>query len=159
MSNVIKSNAIISNQKKFSPFFPALPKYTYNFQYLEKKDEPQRWFLSELISQINGVSNATNSNAIISNSKNTFSVLCCIYAISIKFGILWNKRWASENISFWNDRLQKACLLKCLKSLASEHLWAVNMLKCPKDALNLQSTIFVIFFDHSERESASNTLF
>ena len=34
---------------------------------------------------------------------------------------------------FWNYRLQKAWLLKCLKSPLSEHLWTGNMLKGLKD--------------------------
>ena len=41
----------------------------------------------------------------------------------------------------------------------SEHLWKVNMLNGPKDCLNLQGSIFVIFFDHSEMKSAPKILF
>ena len=69
------------------------------------------------------------------------------------------KIWALEIICFWNYRLQKAGLLKCLKSPVSEHLWTVNMLKGPKHCINLHGSIFVIFFDHSERKSARKTLF
>ena len=50
-----------------------------------------------------------------------------------------------EVICFWNYRLQKAGLLKCIKSPVSEHLWTVNMLKCPKDCLSLHGSIFLIF--------------
>ena len=53
-----------------------------------------------------------------------------------------------------NYRLQKAGLIKCLKRLVSEHLLAVNMLDAPKYCLNLHGIIFVIFFDHSDRNSA-----
>ena len=64
-----------------------------------------------------------------------------ISEIYIKFGILWNKRRASEVICFWNYRLQIEELLKCPKSYVSEDLWTVNMLKCPKDCLNLLITL------------------
>ena len=103
--------------------------------------------------------NAINSNGVISKSKNVFLVFFCIIGIYIKFGVLWKKRWASEMISFWNNRLQKPGLLKCLKSPVSEHLWTVNMLKCPKVYLNFHGTIFVTYFDHSERKSARKVLF
>ena len=54
---------------------------------------------------------------------------------------------------FRNDRLQKAWLLKCLKSPVSELLCTINMLEGPKHCWNLQGSICVIFFDHSERTS------
>ena len=62
-------------------------------------------------------------------------------------------------ICIWNYRLQKSGLIKCLKSNVSEHLWTVNILKGPSDYLNLHVTIFVIFFDHSERKSARKFFF
>ena len=69
------------------------------------------------------------------------------------------KIWALEIICFWNYRLQKAGLLKCLKSLVSEHLWTVNMLKGPKDCLILHGSIFVIFFDNSQGKPGPKILF
>ena len=54
---------------------------------------------------------------------------CCIYGRYIKCGILWRKRSASEAIPFWNYRLQKAGLLKYLKSPLSVHFCEVNMLR------------------------------
>ena len=75
---------------------------------------------------------------------------------------IWNtfkKSWALQVICFWNYRLQKAGLLKCPKSLISEHLWTVNMLKGQKHCINLHRIIFVIFFDHFERKSAPRTWF
>ena len=48
-------------------------------------------------------------------------------------------------ITLWNYRLENVGLLKCLKSLVSEHLFTVNMLKDPKDCLNLHGSIFVRF--------------
>ena len=59
----------------------------------------------------------------------------------------------------WNFRLQKAGLLKNLKSPVSEHLWTVIMLKGSKHYLNLHVSIFVIVFDHSEKKSARKILF
>ena len=46
----------------------------------------------------------------------------------------------------------KSMLLKGLKSPKSEHLWTVNMLKGPKECLNMHGSIFVIIFDHSEKK-------
>ena len=63
---------------------------------------------------------------------------------------------------FRNYRLQNVELLKWPKSPVSEHLWTVNMLKGlkgPNHFLNLHSSIFDIFFDHSEKKSARKTVF
>ena len=62
-------------------------------------------------------------------------------------------------ISDWNYTLEKAELLKCPKSPASQHLWTVNMLNGPKHCLNTQGSIFVIAFDRSEKKSAQKTIF
>ena len=62
-------------------------------------------------------------------------------------------------ISYRNYTLEKAELLKWTEKLVSEHLLTVNMLKDPKHCLNLHGSIFSIFFDHSERESAQKILF
>ena len=56
-------------------------------------------------------------------------------------------------ITLWNYRLENVGLLKWLKNSVSEHLWTVNMFKGPKDCLNLDGSVFVIFFDHSENKS------
>ena len=75
----------------------------------------------------------------------------------------WNtlkkKRGAWEVICFWNYKLQKAGLLKCPKRHGSENLCTVKILKCLKHCINLQRSIFFIFFDHSEKESAWKTRF
>ena len=55
-------------------------------------------------------------------------------------------------IGFFNYRLQKAEIPKGLKSPVSENLSGVNMLKAPKHCLNLNGSIFVIFFNHPERK-------
>ena len=91
--------------------------------------------------------------------KKIFSIFSCNSRICIKFGILWKTRWPSVVNCFQNYRLEKAGLLKCLKRPVSEHLCIVNVLKGPKDCLNLQGSIFVIFFDPSERKSAQKILF
>ena len=62
-------------------------------------------------------------------------------------------------ISYWNYSLENAELLKCLKNPVLEHLWTVNMLNGPKHCLNLHGSIFLTFFDHSERKSAPETIF
>ena len=89
----------------------------------------------------------------LSQNQKLFAKFSFICKICIKFWILWKRRWSSEIISFWNYRLQKAGLLKCLKIAVSEHLWTANMLKGPKHCLNLHGIIFIIFFAHSERQS------
>ena len=102
---------------------------------------------------------ATNSNAIISQSKNILYSFFCISGIYIKFEIIWKETWPSEVICFWNYRLEKADLFICPKSRVSEHLRTVNMLKGSKHCRNLHSSIFVIFFDHSEKKISSNNSF
>ena len=103
--------------------------------------------------------NATNSTAIISKPKNLFWLFFCISKIYISFRALWKRRWASENICLWNYWLKKAGLLKCLKSPVSEHLYTVNMLKGPKNWLNLLGRIFVIFFwSFRKKISSKNSL-
>ena len=49
MFNVTNSNAIISEPKKISDFFSSSPESTSNFEYFQKKLEPQRLFLTESI--------------------------------------------------------------------------------------------------------------
>ena len=88
---------------------------------------------------------ATNSNAFISKSKSISSIFFCLSGIYIIFAMHWKKSSASEVISFWNNRLEKAELLKCPKSPVSQHLWTVTILIGPKHCLNLPSSIFVIF--------------
>ena len=48
------------------------------------------------------------------------------------------------------------------KKLVSQHLWRVNMfkgLKRPKHCLLMHGTVFVIFFDYSDRKSAQKFMF
>ena len=102
---------------------------------------------------------STNSKSIISKSKKIFSIFLCVSRICINVWMLWNKRWASEVICFWNYRRQKAGLHKSLKSLVSKHLWTVIIFKGPKECLSLHGSIFVTFLDQSERKSAWKILF
>ena len=115
--------------------------------------------MSSIFSQKKWVCNATNSNAIVSKSKNIFWTFFSLSRIYIKFGTLSKKSWASQVISYWNYRLEKAELLKCPKNHISGQLWRANMLKGPKHCLNPHGSSFVIFFDHSEKRSAPKTLF
>ena len=69
------------------------------------------------------------------------------------------KKWASYLIYFRNYRLQKAWLLKCLKSPASEHLWWDNMLRYPKHYWNLHCSSFAIFFSQFETASVRKEFF
>ena len=98
-----------------------------------------------IVSQSKWVSNATNSNAIISKSKPIFWILFCISKIYIKFRILWKQRWASKVIFFLIYRLQKAGLLTCRKSPVSEHLRKGNILKGRKHCL-ISTTVFLSYF-------------
>ena len=45
------------------------------------------------------------------------------------------------------------------KEPVTEHLWTANMLKGPKDCLNLHGNIFVIFLAHSEKKSSQKIHF
>ena len=103
--------------------------------------------------------NTTNSNAIISKSKNIFSIFFCISEIYIKFGIFWKEIWASEVICFWNYRLQKAGLFKWQKSPISEHLWTVNILKTTERFLKSARQYFSHIFWSLWRETSSKNSF
>ena len=87
-------------------------------------------------------------------TENFFSIFFFFWisGIFIKFWMLSKKSWASQVISYWNYRLEKAELLKSPKNPVSEYLLTVNMLKSRNHCLNLHSSVFVIFFDHSQRE-------
>ena len=102
--------------------------------------------------------NATYSHAIIYKPKNIFSIFFWISAILIKFVILWEKRWTSGVICFWNYILQKTGLLKCRKNPVSENLLTVNMLKGPKECLNLHSTILSYFFNTLKVNQLQNSV-
>ena len=84
--------------------------------------------------------------------------------ISLHFGNLHKilntleKRWASEVICFWNYTLEKAGLLKCLKSALSEHLRTVNMLINAKNCLNQHGRSFVTVFDDFKTKSTRKVL-
>ena len=55
------------------------------------------WYpMTSILSQLTRVFHETNSNAIIWKSKKTFWTFFSVSEISIKFGILWKKRWTSE---------------------------------------------------------------
>ena len=51
---------------------------------------------------------------------------------------------------FWNYWLQKMWLLKCIKDPVSENPLAVNVLTSPRNYWNLQKSIFILLFHHSE---------
>ena len=72
--------------------------------------------MTSILSQEKRVFNETNSNAIILKSEKIFWIFFFISGIYITLEILSKKSWASEVISFWNCRLEKAELLKCPKS-------------------------------------------
>ena len=68
------------------------------------------------------------------------------------------KRWVLSVICFWNYRLQKGELLKCLKIPKPEHLWAVNMLRGQKHCLNQYGSIlshFIISMKKNQLEKFS----
>ena len=94
--------------------------------------------MTSILSQQKRASNGKNSNAFNSKLKNIFSIFSCISEISIKLGILWNRRWSLEVICFWNFRFHKAGSLKCLKKILKS-----NQLKkfCFSSFWNLQ-TVF-----------------
>ena len=109
--------------------------------------------MTSILSQENRVVNATNSNAIFSKSKKNFSIFSAIPELAYNLEYFERKKMSLRG------RLQKPMLLKCRVSGVSEHLWTLNMLKRPKHCINLHGSIFLIFFDHSERKSALKILF
>ena len=68
------------------------------------------------------------------------------------------KIWPSKVIYFWTDLLRKMWLDKCLKSSVSEDPSTRNMANGPKHCWNLNSSTFVIFIDHCERNSVVKSL-
>ena len=60
-----------------------------------------------ILSQEKRVFTLTYSNVIIFKPRNILSIFCCIFAIEIKFEILWTEGLASKVISFWNYRVEK----------------------------------------------------
>ena len=65
------------------------------------------------------------------------------------------QRWFLSKIIAWKKRSH----VNAQKATVSEHLWTVNILKGPKQCCNQNGSIFIIFFDHSERKSALEPLF
>ena len=117
--------------------------------------------MTSILSLSKRMFNATNSNAIISKSKNMLWMVFWISGIYIKLGILWKKHepqrlFVSEIIDCKKRSYLNASKAPCQKTFG--HLWRVNMLKCLGHCINLHSSIFVILFDHSERKSARKTL-
>ena len=84
-------------------------------------------------------------------NKKTFSFLCSISGIYIRFWTFWKKRWSSYRFYFGNYRLWKTCLDHSLKNSVSGHLSRANMLKGPKLLQKEHENTFIIFSHHSER--------
>ena len=77
----------------------------------------------------------------------------------------WNLEYFQKKDEFQNLFVseiidcRKRGYLNAAKSHVSEHLLTVNMLKAPKYCINVHRSIFVIFFDHSEKKSARKICF
>ena len=59
---------------------------------------------------------------------------------------------------FWNYRLEKTWLDKCLKSPVWEDFWTRYMVNRPKDCWNLKDNTFAIFIDQCESNWVGKTL-
>ena len=90
--------------------------------------------------------------------KDVFSISVYIFEIHIEFLKISKKIWPSKVIYFWTDLLRKMWLDKCLKSSVSEDPSTRNMANGPKHCWNLNSSTFVIFIDHCERNSVVKSL-
>ena len=100
-----------------------------------------------LVSQQKRVFNTTNSNATFSESKKYLPNFVLHFRNLHKIrNTLKKKRWASKVTCFLNYRLQKAGLLKCLKSPVSGHLRKANMLQVRKHCLNMHTRVFLSYF-------------
>ena len=102
-------------------------------------------------------SNIFRSNYL--RKKDVFSISVYIFEIHIEFLKISKKIWPSKVIYFWTDLLRKMWLDKCLKSSVSEDPSTRNMANGPKHCWNLNSSTFVIFIDHCERNSVVKSLF
>ena len=75
---------------------------------------------------------------------------------------MWNTLKKKDDPFRWffflNYRVEKVGLLKFLKRPVSELLCTVNMLKSQQNCLNLHGSIFVSFFDHSEKKAAQKIM-
>ena len=92
-----------------------------------------------------------NSNDTIWKTKNFFRIFCSICGIYIKFQTFWKKRWWSSLICFRNYRLWKTSPDHSLKSVVSEHAFALNMIKFPKYLRNLHESSFIMCFHLFEK--------
>ena len=101
-------------------------------------------------------SNIFRSNYL--RKKDVFSISVYIFEIHIEFLKISKKIWPSKVIYFWTDLLRKMWLDKCLKSSVSEDPSTRNMANGPKHCWNLNSSTFVIFIDHCERNSVVKSL-
>ena len=101
-------------------------------------------------------SNIFRSNYL--RKKDVFSISVYIFEIHIEFLKISKKIWPSKVIYFWTDLLRKMWLDKCLKSSVSEDPSTRNMANGPKHCWSLNSSTFVIFIDHCERNSVVKSL-
>ena len=101
-------------------------------------------------------SNIFRSNYL--RKKDVFSISVYIFEIHIEFLKISKKIWPSKVIYFWTDLLRKMWLDKCLKSSISEDPSTRNMANGPKHCWSLNSSTFVIFIDHCERNSVVKSL-
>ena len=60
---------------------------------------------------------------------------------------------------FRNYSLLKACILKCIAGLVSEHPSVVNVLTCPKHCISLQKQTLILGFRYSDLDKAAKRLF
>ena len=88
---------------------------------------------------------------LLSTYQKTFSEFFSAFPIATSNFEDFGKKEEPERLLVSEIIHWKSGLLKCLKTPASEHLHAVNMLKAPEHCLNMHSKIFVIFFDDFER--------
>ena len=102
------------NQKIFSEFRSAFPESTFNLEYFQKKDEPQRLFVSEIIDyKKRGYSNGEKTRVrklMESQHVKGFETLHK-YAWQFFWHVFWSllEKIASKNCfsSIWN--LQTVC--------------------------------------------------
>ena len=74
-----------------------------------------------------------------------------IFQIYFKFSTYSKKRSKSYLMYFPNYGLPKRGLDKYKKSIASEYPWTSNMLNLLKLCWNMDDGMFIIFYDHCER--------
>ena len=86
----------------------------------------------------------------LSEKRKTFSQFFLFFLHLDSILNIFRKKMTVLAEYFWTDRLQKTCLVKCIKRPVSEDPSTSNMVNAPKHCWNPNGSIFSIFIDPCE---------